>query len=71
MAQDLNLPFDSKGIVVTNVAAGSPADAMGLQKGDIIVSLDGRAITDVATFKSAGLDARRMAGRLCCSATGR
>ena len=52
VAQDLNLPFDSKGVVVTQVTAGSPADDMGLRKGDIITAIDGRQIGDVATFKS-------------------
>jgi serine protease Do len=52
VAQDLNLPFDSKGIVVTDVEQGSPADDMGLRKGDIVVSINGRQLTDVGTFKS-------------------
>jgi serine protease Do len=52
VAQDLNLPFDSKGIVITDVAQGSPADRMGLRAGDIIVSIDGQRINDVGTFKS-------------------
>jgi serine protease Do len=51
VAQDLTLPFDSKGIVVTDVAQGSPADRMGLQKGDIIVSIDGEELADVSRFK--------------------
>ena len=52
VAQDMNLPFASKGVVVTNIDADSPADQMGLQKGDIIVSIDGTEIHDAATFKS-------------------
>ena len=52
VAQDMNLPFDSKGVIVTDVQSGSPADQMGLQKGDIIVSLNGRQINDVGTFRS-------------------
>jgi len=52
VAQDLNLPFDSKGVVVTAITPNSPADQMGLEKGDIIISLDGRTISDVGTFKS-------------------
>jgi serine protease Do len=52
VAQDLGMSFDSKGLVVTTVAAGSPADQMGLQKGDIIISIDRQQVTDAATFKS-------------------
>jgi serine protease Do len=50
VAEDMSLPFDSKGIVVSDVAAGSAAEAMGLMKGDIILSIDGKAITDATTF---------------------
>jgi serine protease Do len=52
VAQDMNLPFDSKGVVVTSIDSGSPAEQMGLQKGDIIVSIDGTQISDAGTFKS-------------------
>ncbi|MEO6012945.1 MAG: Do family serine endopeptidase [Devosia sp.] len=52
IAQDMNLPFDSKGVVVTKIAEGSPARQMGLEKGDVIVSIDNRQINDVGTFKS-------------------
>jgi serine protease Do len=52
VAQDMNLPFDTKGIVISQVKSGSPADRMGLQKGDIIIAIDGHQINDVGTFKS-------------------
>lgn len=52
VAQDMNLPFDSKGVVVTEVTAGSPAEQMGLKKSDVIISIDGKQINDVGTFKS-------------------
>ena len=51
VAQELGLPFTSSGIVVTGVAPGSPADVMGLKKGDIILALNGRDLRDVGTFK--------------------
>jgi serine protease Do len=51
VAQDLGLSFDAKGVVVTDVASGSPADRMGLEKGDIILSLNGKDIADAAGFK--------------------
>ena len=52
LAQEMNLPFDSTGIVVSRVAQGSPADRMGLRAGDIIVAINGQRINDVGTFKS-------------------
>lgn len=52
LAQEMNLPFDSMGIVVTDVEPGSPADRLGLAKGDVIVSLNGQRFNDVDTFRS-------------------
>jgi Do/DeqQ family serine protease len=52
LAQEMNLPFDTTGIVVSRVAQGSPADRMGLRPGDVIVSINGQRINDVGTFKS-------------------
>ena len=51
-AQELGLPFDAHGILVRGVAPGSPSDRMGLRPGDIILSLNGRDMTDAETFKS-------------------
>ncbi|MEO8882352.1 MAG: Do family serine endopeptidase [Devosia sp.] len=51
LAQQLSLPFSAKGVVVTSVKPGSAAEQMGLQQGDIILSLNGTKIADVATFK--------------------
>ena len=52
VAQELGLDFNAKGVVVTAVASGSPADQMGLQQGDIIISLNGNDMKDAETFKS-------------------
>jgi Do/DeqQ family serine protease len=49
-AQELGLPFDSRGVIVREVAPGSPADEMGLRPGDIILSLNGRDIEDAQMF---------------------
>ena len=51
LAQEMNLPFDTTGVVVSRVAAGSPADRMGLRAGDIIVAINGQRINDVGTFR--------------------
>jgi serine protease Do len=49
-AQELGLPFDAKGMIVTGIEAGSPAEAMGLAVGDIILSLNGVEMTQADTF---------------------
>jgi serine protease Do len=51
-AQELGLPFSSRGVVIRDVAPGSPADDMGLRPGDIILNLNGRDTTDADTFKT-------------------
>jgi Do/DeqQ family serine protease len=51
LAQEVNLPFDTTGIVVSHVASGSPADRMGLRSGDIVIAINGQRINDVGTFR--------------------
>ncbi len=51
VAQDNGLSFNAKGVVITNIVSGSPADDLGLQQGDVIVSLNGTPTNDAATFK--------------------
>jgi Do/DeqQ family serine protease len=51
LAQEMNLPFDATGIVVSRVVQGSPADRMGLRAGDIIIAVNGQRINDVGTFR--------------------
>ena len=40
----------SQGLLITNVAGGSPADKAGLQPGDIITEVDGKTQTDDAAM---------------------
>jgi putative serine protease PepD len=42
----------NSGAVVLNVVSGSPADKAGLQQGDVIVSIDGNAITSAEDLQS-------------------
>jgi serine protease Do len=44
--QQLNLPDNAKGVVVTDVQPGSPAADKGLQPGDVIVEADHKKVTD-------------------------
>ena len=51
IAQELGLPFNAQGVVVRAVEAGSPAQRMGIETGDVIVSLNGQNMTDARTFQ--------------------
>jgi serine protease Do len=51
MADRLELPRPSKGVVVTAVEAGEAAEEAGLARGDVIVSVNGSAIASVADFE--------------------
>jgi S1-C subfamily serine protease len=39
-----------EGVLVNSVIPGTPADASGLQRGDIIIRIDGRKIQDINSF---------------------
>ena len=42
----------SSGVIVTSVVSGGPAEAAGIQKGDIITQLDGRFVTSMDQLKN-------------------
>lgn len=44
--QSLNLASDVRGVVVTEVVPGSPADEKGLQQGDVIIEADHQQVTE-------------------------
>ncbi len=50
MVQRLGLPSATKGVVVTNIDASSPAAESGLQQGDVIQSVNRQAVTSVADY---------------------
>lgn len=43
--EGFTLPLESNGALVTQVVEGSPAEAAGLQQGDVITAIDGQEIT--------------------------
>jgi len=59
--QRLELPRGTQGVVVTGVEAGEPAELAGLQRFDVIVSVNGRAVASVDEFVAA-VDAAREDG---------
>lgn len=50
---DMSAPDNVKGLRLTGVRSGSPADSAGLKAGDIVVSLGGKAVTDLQTYSDA------------------
>jgi serine protease Do len=53
LRQQLQLPGDAKGVVVTDVDDSSQAAIQGLKQGDLIVQVNGRPVTSVSDFNSA------------------
>jgi serine protease Do len=51
VAERLEMPRGAKGVVVTDVEAGENAEDAGLQRGDVIVSVNGVEIEDVDAFR--------------------
>ncbi|HEV2647298.1 MAG TPA: Do family serine endopeptidase [Acidobacteriaceae bacterium] len=51
--QQLNVPNEVKGAVVTNVRPGSPAEDAGLQSGDVIVEVNRKPVASAEQFVSA------------------
>ncbi len=45
VAETLNIPKDTKGVIVTQVTPDSPADKAGLKSSDVILSINGKSIT--------------------------
>ncbi len=52
-ADELGLPYDARGIVIADVVAGSPAEQLGLRRGDLLLSLQGRDIVSLDDFRQA------------------
>ncbi len=50
IAEQLSLP-GQRGVLVNGVVDGSPAQAAGLQRGDCLISLDGKEIEDKEDFR--------------------
>lgn len=53
IAQQLGMDADTKGVVVSKVEPGTPGARAGLQKGDVILELDNKPVTSLATFNKA------------------
>ena len=50
ITEQLSLPGE-RGVLVNGVVDGSPAQAAGLQRGDCLISLDGKPVEDIEGFR--------------------
>jgi S1-C subfamily serine protease len=57
VAQQYGLPVDH-GVVVVEVSQGSPAEAAGLRRGDVITEVDGKAVASTDAFGQLIRDAK-------------
>jgi serine protease Do len=51
VARQLDLPRDTRGLVVTAVEAGEAAERAGLARGDVVVSVNGKTVEDLDAFE--------------------
>jgi len=52
VAEELGLDKDAKGVVVTSVSKGSPAETAGLQPGDLIQSVGNHSVESAEKFRT-------------------
>jgi Do/DeqQ family serine protease len=52
LGQRLNVPANTKGVVVTDVDAGSPADEKGIRKGDVILEINRKSVASLEDVRS-------------------
>jgi serine protease Do len=53
LRRELNLPSGSKGVVVSRVTPGGPAEDAGFERGDLIVEVDQKPVPSVKAFNAA------------------
>jgi serine protease Do len=51
LRQQLGLKPDTRGVVITEVADGSPASDAGLQRGDVIEQVNRQPVSNVADYQ--------------------
>ena len=50
LAESLNLPKDTAGVLISGVLEGGPADKAGMKPGDVLTQVNGQAVNDVVTL---------------------
>jgi Do/DeqQ family serine protease len=51
IAEQVHLPKDANGLIITDTEADSPADKAGIKRGDVIVAINGKQIHDQDELK--------------------
>lgn len=57
LANQLKIPAGTKGVVVTNVEQGSAAEEAGVQRGDVILEVNRKPVSNVGDFRRAASSA--------------
>jgi serine protease DegQ len=50
LAESLNLPKDTSGVLISGVLEGGPADKAGMKPGDVLTQVSGQKVNDVVTL---------------------
>jgi serine protease DegQ len=50
LAESLNLPKDTTGVLIAGVLEGGPADKAGMKLGDVLTQVNGQTVNDVVTL---------------------
>jgi serine protease DegQ len=50
LAESLNLPKDTTGVLISGVLEGGPADNAGIKSGDVLTQVNGQTVNDVAAL---------------------
>jgi serine protease DegQ len=50
LAESLNLPKDTTGVLISGVLEGGPADKAGMKPGDVLTQVNGQSVSDVVTL---------------------
>lgn len=51
VAEQLGLPRDTKGVLITDINPGSPAEKAGIKRTDVILGVDGHPVTSLEELK--------------------
>lgn len=50
LAESLNIPLSTSGVLITGVLNGGPADKAGMKPGDVLTQVNGQKVDDVVTL---------------------